>query len=212
LIGNLAIRDGRYGDAIKAYEAAHKLAPNGNRTIRLSIAMDRAGDSGGAAKTLETWLDQNPADNDVRLALGVHYVRATRLEDAKTQFTTALDRSPNDLVALNNLAMVQLRLGDLDAAAKHAQAAKNLAGKNPAIDDTLGLVMLERGETARAVRLLGDASDAAPGNAEIAYHFAMALERSGEWQKARDVLRKALASNQPFDELQAAKDLLKKLE
>jgi Flp pilus assembly protein TadD len=51
-----------------------------------------------------------------------------------------------------------------------------------------GLLMLRGGQPARAVRPLGEAAAAAPGDFEISFNYAEALARSGRGREAEDVL------------------------
>ncbi len=60
---------------------------------------------------------------------------------------------PNDALALNNLAWVAGQLKD-PKALEYAEKADKLAPNNPAILDTYGMLLVEKGDTARGVEML----------------------------------------------------------
>jgi Flp pilus assembly protein TadD len=79
------------------------------------------------------------------------------------------------------------------------------------IKDTLGWVLLEQGDVQAALPHLEAASAAMPGNPEIQYHVAVALQRSGRASDARAVLEKLLSSNVSFASKAEAEKLLNEL-
>jgi predicted Zn-dependent protease len=86
-----------------------------------------------------------------------------------------------------------------------------LAPNAPEVMDTLGMLLLEKDETKRGLRLLRKASDKAPNNPNIRYHFAQALAHSGDKVQARQVLNELLNTKQPFAEKKEARALLQAL-
>ncbi|MGH7341706.1 MAG: tetratricopeptide repeat protein, partial [Candidatus Rokuibacteriota bacterium] len=67
----------------------------------------------------------------------------------------------------------------------HAEKAYRLAPDNAAVADTLGWILVERGDTKRGLELLGKATAAAPNALEIRLHYAKALARAGDKAGAR---------------------------
>ena len=63
--------------------------------------------------------------------------------------------------------------------------------------DTLGTILLQRGETERALQMLKAASTQSPDLAAIQYHYAQALARSGQKDEARRVLKGIADANYP---------------
>jgi predicted Zn-dependent protease len=80
-----------------------------------------------------------------------------------------------------------------------------------AIADTFGWILLEQGKTARGVEILQKAAELAPENPEISYHYAVALAKSGDKQKARQRLEALLAAGKNFPQQDQAKALLNQL-
>ena len=101
-------------------------------------------------------------------------------------------------------------MGDPRALAT-AEKALVAAPDSPAIMDTLGWMLVEQGNTARALPILKQAVALAPTAAEFRYHLAVALNKSGDKANARLELNKLLSDNTPFAQIDEAKALLKVL-
>jgi Flp pilus assembly protein TadD len=110
---------------------------------------------------------------------------------AIAQLEGVLKQNPNNPVALNNLAWAYQQEKDPRALSTAEQAFK-LAGDNPGVMDTLGWMLVEQGNTTRAVPLLQKASGMAPNSPEIRYHLAVSLHKSGDKQGARKELTSCL--------------------
>jgi tetratricopeptide (TPR) repeat protein len=125
-------------------------------------------------------------------------------------FSKVVELSPNNTLALNNLAWL-LRDDDTGKAIEYAERAMELSPKDPLVMDTLGELLLLQGQTDRSVRLFRRASEMAPSNLNIRYHLAQALVRNGDKIEAQQILQELLKENKPFRDKEAAKELLKSL-
>ena len=67
-----------------------------------------------------------------------------RPQAAVAQLAALLERQPNDVVALNNIAWL-LAERDSGAAEKYARRAYSIAPQSAAVGDTLGWVLLKKG-------------------------------------------------------------------
>jgi Flp pilus assembly protein TadD len=76
--------------------------------------------------------------------------------------------------------------------------------------DTLGWLLLERGDVARALPLLQKAASLTP-EPGIRYHFAVALQKSGDKENARKTLLELLGKGGHFQDAPAARALLKEI-
>jgi len=65
--------------------------------------------------------------------------------------------------------------------------------RDPVDADTYGWALTEAGMAAEGLKLLAQATRAAPNTSEIRYHCAVALAKSGTNEKARAVVRQMLA-------------------
>lgn len=96
---------------------------------------------------------------------------------------------PQKVMLLNNAAMAQLNLSRGDQAVKLAEEALTLAPEDPMVKDTLGWILLQtRTDKARALQLIREAAEAAPGNLEIQWHLANAFAANGQADEAKQVV------------------------
>jgi len=99
-------------------------------------------------------LAKSEDDFHANFAMGMYYVMGEQYSRALAHLERANRANPSDPAALNNLATVEMHLGRLDRALKHAEAALALAPKTSEIRQTV----------ARVKRLIEKADrDNAPG-------------------------------------------------
>jgi putative PEP-CTERM system TPR-repeat lipoprotein len=146
--------------------------------LKLAFVQQRAGDGEGSRATLEHRLERAPDDADARIALANKLLYMGELDQARAHYAKIILLRPNNVVALNNLAWVGMRLGQPDVAL-YSQRAFQLAPDDPRIMDTYGLVLLGREDTDEAVRVLRRAAKGEPNSLEIQAHLARALARQG---------------------------------
>jgi len=151
----------------------------------------------------------------IRRGLADLYLLEKKYDAAASEETRILSQRPNDPISLNNLAWIHQQRGELakarELAEKAIAAAPPSAPATGLIKDTLGWVMLEQGEIQAALPQLEAASAALPGNPEIQYHVAVALQRAGRPSDARAVLEKLLSSGTSFTSKAEAENLLDEL-
>jgi len=111
---------------------------------------------------------------------------------------------------LNNLAWALHGAGDKRAASFAGQALK-LQPDNPMVMDTYGWILTTQGQAAQGLPHLRKALSKAPDNAEIQYHLAVALFKTGDRARAQGELERLLASGARFPQEQEARTLLDQL-
>ena len=124
---------------------------------------------------------------------------------AMQEYEKILLQEPRNVIALNDMAWSYQQEKD-SRALPFAERAYALDAGNPAVLDTLGWILLEHGDSARAVALLKKASALAPMAAEIRYHLGMGLVKTGDRRGARTQFQQLLAANKNFskrDEIEA---------
>lgn len=210
--GWLALQQERYSDAIAVLNAAQARLPTPSSAIAILLAQARwrAGQAADSLGGLETWLKQQPGDLNVRLALGEFYLAAGRLDEATALYRKVLEQAPNNVVALNNLAEL-LHSQAPDQAMQYAEQAMILNPEVPAVQDTLASLLLDQGQTERALALLQKAAAGAPDNPNIRYRLARALADSGATGQACALLEALLQDNRPFRHQADARALLERL-
>ena len=96
LEGALALLDGRPSEAVWSFKRALERRPSGRLTVKLAYAQQRAGDEPASRDSLKAWLEGDPEDRDVRLALANRYLALDRLEPAEANFRALLAVAPDN--------------------------------------------------------------------------------------------------------------------
>jgi putative PEP-CTERM system TPR-repeat lipoprotein len=196
--------------AVKAYEQAFALGKSGSVIVKLHAALTRAGKAKEANSRLAQWLKEHPADIGSRVYLAETDLAEKQNKAAIEQFQAILQQEPKNVVALNDLAWAYQQEKDARAL-DYAEQANEIAPNNPAVLDTLGWILVDQGNWSRGLPLLQKATTLAPNAADIQYHFAVALLKSGDKAKARKELEQLLASGKTFGAIDEARALLKQL-
>jgi len=202
--------DKKYLDAGKLYAKAAQIAGQGQPLARAYQAFAAAGQPAEGEKVLEQWLKTQPKDAFVRHQLALVQLTAKRLKESAEHYRVLIRANPKDLAAYNNLAWLLGELKSPEAVATAEQAYK-LNPENPAIQDTLGWILVNTGQSQRGLDLLKKALAKAPDASEIHWHFAYALAKSGDKNRARQELERLFASGKTFPQEAEAKQLLDSL-
>jgi putative PEP-CTERM system TPR-repeat lipoprotein len=199
-----------FPQAAKAYEEALLKGTGPAGLIKLHRALYAAGNTGTADKRLTEWVRQYPKDTALHTYAAEVYMQTNRSREAIVQYEALLKISPDNAIALNNLANLYQRAKDGRAMSAAEQAYK-LAPDHPAIQDTLGWILVEQGELQRGLELLSKAATKLPKVGTVRYHYGAALARAGKEADARKELETAIALGQKFPELEEARRLLRTL-
>jgi cytochrome c-type biogenesis protein CcmH/NrfG len=156
---------------------------------------------------LQAWLKDHPDDVKVLQMLGT-ILQSTGWEDeAMEVYEKALELNPENLVALNNLAGLYAqtnRAKALDLAAR----AYRIYPDNPGVQDTYGWILVQDGELSKGRSLIKQALNALPRVAEVRYHYAATLIRSGEKTEGLEILRSLVSEDARFNGREEAERLL----
>jgi putative PEP-CTERM system TPR-repeat lipoprotein len=209
--GDLYTAQRKDAEALAAYEAAMAKQPMLKVALRVSELRMKT-DAADPEEPYLTYLETDPASIEARLMLAQVYQRTDRPAPAIEQYETVVREAPDNAIALNNLAWLYYEKDDNRAEATAAKAYE-LASDNPDIVDTYGWISLENGKTEEALALLREAvsKSSKPGNAEIRYHLAVALARTGEAEEAKSILEELLGSEESFASRADAASMLKNL-
>jgi putative PEP-CTERM system TPR-repeat lipoprotein len=210
LEGDVLMTEKKYASAATAYTRAYELGKTANLVIKIHGAQTLAGKPTQAEAILAQWLKANPNDLVARLYAGEVRLKAGQYKQAIEYYLSVLDKQPDHLIALNNLAWAYQHLKS-PKALEYAERAYKLKPESGAIADTLGWVLVEQGNIARGLELLHKAVSLNPNNAETRYHLAVALAKSGDKSKARQELESLLTPEKEFPQREEAQALLKQL-
>ncbi|MFZ6645836.1 XrtA/PEP-CTERM system TPR-repeat protein PrsT [Undibacterium sp. TJN25] len=209
--GDILATQKKFGPAVTAYEKGLALSKNSQIFLKVYSALTADGKTKEADARLSQWLKDHPDDNTVRM-----YLATSELANSKTkkvaieQFQILLKTNPNNPAVLNNLAWAYDQEKD-PKALEYGEKAYKLAPDSPAILDTYGWLLVQKGDVATGLPLLKKAASLSADNAEIRFHFAQALVKSGDKTGARTELEAVIANGKGFSKLEEAKTQLKQL-
>lgn len=208
LEGDIHLAAKNHAKAARAFERAHALGSSNILLVKWHQALALSDGEKAADAMIKQWRVKHPDDLFVEAYLARHYLIVGRYPDAIAAHEQLLKKAPRDFKLLNNLAWLYQQTGD-PRALSVAEDAYKLAPDNPAIQDTLGWLLVQRGGDASRGRDLLAKAAANSDSPSVRYHYAAALDKSGNKTKAKMELERALKSTRPFPEKVQAEALLK---
>jgi putative PEP-CTERM system TPR-repeat lipoprotein len=175
------------GSAERTYKAALKRFDDPVLAVRTHAVLAAASKQKEADEFAEDWIKRHPADTVVLSYLAERDIAAKRYSSAVVRYRSALEKQPDNAGYLNNLAWAANELKE-PRALQYAERAHELAPSNPAIMDTLGWILVQRGERERGLEMLGRATELAPDAHDIRLRFAKSLVDAGRKGAARKEL------------------------
>ncbi len=210
LESDVLVQQRKLDAAIQALAKAQSLQANGLLAIQMHKLNMAAKRPEVADRALLQWIKEHPNDMNVRLYLGESLMLRKQNKAAVEQYEAVQKAFPEQIIALNNLALLYQEGKDARALPT-AERAYKLKPDQAAIADTFGWILVEQGQAARAVEILRKAAATTPENAEIGYHYAVALSKTGDKAAARKQLEAILSPGKAFPQQEQAKALLKQL-
>jgi putative PEP-CTERM system TPR-repeat lipoprotein len=208
--GWLAIYNKNPAGAVNAYSELFKSNPSRENMSNLALAQISSGLTDQGFATVDKWLDEHPGD----LAVLERFSSTSLLlhDDARAlKYLTVLNElQPDNVSILNNMAWL-LRKKDPSKALSYSTRAFELASDQPAVMDTLGVLLLASGDTKKALDLLQRANNLIPNNPSIQYHLAQGYTKNGDKEKALTILKALLAEKRQFSEQAEAQALFDQL-
>ncbi|MFH1812913.1 MAG: XrtA/PEP-CTERM system TPR-repeat protein PrsT [Pseudomonadota bacterium] len=191
LAGDIEVARGRYSEAVTRYVAALTRGAGADAAARLYGAHVRAGSKAQGLVALEKLARERKGDRQVRMVLSSALTEAGRLKEAKAILEDLL-KAGDDPVLLNNVANLQMALKDAGAQ-QTAERAHALSPDSPVVLDTLGWILVQKGQIDLGLKYLREAKLRDPSNAEVRLHLATALAKAGRKDEARVELKEALS-------------------
>ena len=185
--GDIHASEKAWKEAAAAFKKALATAPSTDLAARTYSALKAGGNDAEAQQLAANWLKSHPKDRDFRAYLAEFALIRGDTATAMAQYKAILDQNPNDAIALNNFAWYAGQNKD-PKAIEYAEKANKLVPDNPAILDTLGVLLVERGETKRGIESLQRAVALAPEAANTRLNLARALVKDGQKEAARKEL------------------------
>ena len=210
LKGDLLMQQKDYKTALKAYKNAGKYENSSLSVIRQYRALKKLGQTRNAESVLVSWLTNNPQDDQVRLILASFFQQNNDNNNAIKEYELILKKHPDNIVVLNNIALVYNKIKD-SRAIDHARRAYTLNKESPEIADTYGWILVQNNEPKKGLTYLEYALSKKPDNRSIKFHLASTYVKLGNIGKAKQLLSDILSSNKPFQEQNDAKELFARL-
>ncbi len=189
LVGSLA-QQGRMKEALDLCREAAKTDTSALPAIAAATALLAGKPSAEDFALAEPLLSKAAADHkdDARLLTALASVRVVqqRLDEATGLFRQALALKPDDVSALNNLATLLAESPEnRKEALQHIDQAIEIAGPQPNLLDTKGMILVFENKPSDAVPLLEQAAASPLADPRYHFHLAVAYDRAGRPEKAR---------------------------
>jgi putative PEP-CTERM system TPR-repeat lipoprotein len=178
----------KYPEAISAYKRLLAQRPNARLVIKTTNALLAAKQRGEANNVVADWLKAHPADEGVRRFEVDLAMRFQEYGRAIADLRVLVAAHPDDPQLLNTLAWNLGRVNDPQAIAV-AEKATRLAPDNAAINDTLGWMMVEKGDAGGGLPFIEKANRSAPNALDIKLHLGQAQLKVGRNVAARETLQ-----------------------
>jgi Tfp pilus assembly protein PilF len=197
---------GQYADANATLGRLYGKSPSAATALALA-RVRREGKLGGEVEPLKAWATAHPDDFQMRGAYADALRQAGENRAAIAEFEAMVARNPNSAAALNNLSWLYYLEKDARAVAT-AKRAWQQAPRVPNIADTYGWLLVESGQVQEGLNILESAyQDGGLADPETRFHYASALARAGQRERAAADLAALLDEAPVFPSRKAAEAL-----
>jgi len=219
LLGTVLFKSkGDSDGALAAFKKSVELDKNNTDAVTKLGQLEAAnGAVDDAIATYQNSLMDNPRQPNLYVLIGGLYESKQDWEHARQMYQKALEVSPEDPLASNNLAYLILRIGgNVDVALALAQTARRGMPDSPNAADTLGWIFYQKGAYKSAIDLFQEAlklaeKTKAPENATVHYHLGLAYEKTDQPNLARQHLQRVLKLDPNYSDATDVKKQLAQL-
>lgn len=209
LEGDILASKSRFDDAERLYRKALQIEPRANAVaVRLHQVLAAAGKNADADAFAKKWIAENPKDAAMHRYLGDRNLAAKSYKAAAVHYRAVVALEPENSTVLNSLAWTLGELGDPQAL-EFAERAVKLAPNSAAALDTLGALLVKRGDAKRGVEYLERATKLAPGRPEGRLNYAKGLLKTGNKAAAKKELESLQSVKEDFPGKSEVAELLK---
>ena len=210
LEGDINLAQKKWGAAEAAYLAGLQIAPSGDTAAKLHTIMLLSGKQPEAEKFAVKWLKNYPKDSVFLSYFGDLAISTNDYAAAEKAYLMVLQITPNNAIALNNLAWVTGKLKKPGAVA-YAKKANTLQPNIPSFMDTLASLLAEEGVYEEAISLQTRAVALRPIDSQLKINLAKILIKSGNKNKAKIELENMMKTDGDSSIKLEAAELIKKL-
>ena len=194
-LGKLYLDRNNADRAILELSTALKLSPDLEGVhASLGRAWRTAGDAAAAIDILKQGIGRNPSDQEARYVLGQTLLSVGRTDEGRREMDE-YRRVQERIAQTNSLfesAVERAQAGELDRAENLLNETLRLAPQYAPALRVLGLVLLNRGNTQRALEMLQQALASNSLNSETYFDMATAYFRAGKLREALEMANRAL--------------------
>lgn len=187
LEGDINASQKNWDSAATSYRVGMKQANSPELAIKLHSVLLAAGKGGEADRFSATRQKDNPKDAAFLSYLGERAIARKDYGSAEKNYAAVVQLQPNNAAAYNNLAWVTSKLNK-EGAITYAEKANTLAPNQPAIMDTLAMLLSDKGDYAKAVELQSKVLTLQPQNALFKLNLAKIYIKGGK----KDLAKKEL--------------------
>ena len=188
IAGDVHVAQKAWAEAANAYRGGLKLAENSTDLAqRLYVALNAGSQSAEGARFAESWVKAHPKDAKFRVFLAEMASSRKDYAAAATHYRALLADQPKNPNLLNNLAWALGEARD-PKALSYAEEANKLAPNQPAIMDTLGVLLVDKGDFERGLELLRKAVELAPQAPAVRFNLAKSLVKANKKADAKKEL------------------------
>lgn len=155
-------------------------------------------------------IKKEPENLPVYYYLASRYQQSNDFINAKKYYEAILNKTPDNVIVLNNLAWLYEQQ-DITKALIYAQKAVQRAPDSADVLDTLGYILLKQKQAIESVSILEKALSLSPDTPVIQYHLALAYKEANDLKKAKNILENLVNSKNNFSELNEAKKILQEI-
>ncbi|MFD2167838.1 XrtA/PEP-CTERM system TPR-repeat protein PrsT [Thalassotalea euphylliae] len=208
LKGDLFWMQDKQTEARQSFEQSYRSKPTKEAVIGLYRLNRKQGKHQENIALLNTWLADQPNDVTMSAMIAESYYLLGEPDNAIAHYQLLLNKQPNNIVLLNNIAQILLSTQKVDQAFTYADKAYSIAKESVPVIDTRAWVAYHQEDYDLALQLLRKANSLDFENAEINYHLAATLDKQGKREEAQSYLESAVSSDMEFTDKDKARALL----
>lgn len=207
LKGDIYLSEQKRDEAIEVYRQIYKAQPNERVLFALVDLMIAQKQLSEAIVLLEQESAKMPKSLAIHLKVANLYIQKNDLKLAEQHYKAMLAIDADNIIALNNLAILYVKSKSPQAVAL-AKKAYLKAPNEPTIADTYGYILVKQGDAKEGLVILEKAAAVVPKAGDIQFHLADGYAKTGNKKKAIEILEGLAKSEQNFSEKESAKNLL----
>ncbi len=171
--GDAALKQNDLSTALAEYKSAWNIKPSSQLGKQIFLIFKQSNANDQATAFMNEWLTKIPSSSTANTLQAHSYLSEKNYQDAIPLLEDLASRQSNNVSHINNLAWAYLEIGD-SRAEEMARKAHALAPNDPTILDTLGWIMVKKGETQEGLQHLRKAAELSPKNTAIQQHLSEA--------------------------------------